>query len=720
MVLYLWKRRWKKGDSEIPMSCARGWMKLLLLAVPALTFPIFPPAEASGSPWILHHDLAVTLHPDNGTLSGVDTLTIRTDGVRRLSLVLAKGAVVTRVDVAGKPIPLKTLSLQDGKLEIPVAGEPLEEELAVAVGYEAAFRDPVPENPLNTEEPGYGVTGSISGRGIFLSSEAGWYPDIPGSAATFRVRVEAPEGVESVTAGKPVGRKTVGGATVSEWETASPLPEIALSAGRYRVRERVVGGLPILTYLLQENEALSDRFLDASAKAIDLFQGLFGPYPFEKFAVVENFIPTGYAYPSYTLLGSSVLRLPFVVETSLGHEIAHSWWGNGVRVDSRRGNWSEGLATYVADHLFKERSSAADGKEYRRKLLEDYATLVPPRLDFPLKDFKERDSPATRAVGYGKGAMVFHMARKEVGDDLFWSGLRSVVREKLGREASWDDFDRALPRERSADPASFFRQWVDRPGAPVIALKDAKAARDGDRWKVTGRVVQEKPYYEILAPLRLETAESAVDASVPLAGAEARFTIFCGSPPARLILDPNVDLFRRFDPSEIPPTVNGVRGSESLLVVAARNTPPGVLDASKTLLAALGKESAPVLREEETSPRSLAGRDVLYIGLPSGTGYLPPFPKEVSATPDRFTLEGLTYASASDALFAAFPHPSDKGRVAALFLPLSAEAAAKAGRKIPHYGKYGYLSFSDGVNKAKGRWTAAASRAVQEFPQDAR
>ncbi len=677
-----------------------------------------PAAGTAGAPTVLHHDLSVTLFPDNGVLSGKDTLTIRPDGGSRISLVLGKNVEVTRLEVGGKALQPEKFEPRDGKVEIPVPEDARDGELEASVFYRGAFRDPVPENPVNTEDPGYGVTGSITPRGTFLSADAGWYPDIPGSSATFRLRVEAPEGTWAVSSGKLVGRESSGGTSRTEWETLEPLPEIELSAGRYEVGEKVADGVPVYTFFLPENEALSKRYLDAASGYLALFRGLFGPYPFEKFAVVENFFPTGFAYPSYTLIGSDILRLPFLLETSLGHEIAHSWWGIGVRVDYSRGNWSEGLVTCVADLLFKERASAAEGREYRLKLLQDYATLVPPRLDFPLKDFTVRTSPVSRAVGYGKAAMVFHMARKEAGEERFWAGLQAVFREKFGRTASWDDFDRALPRERSADPASFFRQWVDRPGAPVIALADVKATPDGSRWKVTGRVVQQKTFYELIVPLRLESRTGSADASLPLTGEDARFTIYSDSRPVRLVVDPDVDLFRRLDPSEIPPSINGIRGSESLVAVAARRITPELLKASKTLLEALGKGDVPVLREEAVSPRDLAGRDVLFLGLPGGSGILPPFPKGLAAEKDRFTLEGVEYSSPSDALFAVFGHPSDKGRVAALFLPLSADAAVKAARKIPHYGKYGYLAFSDGVNKAKGSWETTGSPTIHEFPPE--
>ena len=60
-----------------------------------------------------------------------------------------------------------------------------------------------------------------------------------------------------------------------------------------------------------------------------------------------------------------MIRLPFIMHTSLGHEIAHCWWGNGVYVDYEKGNWSEGLTTYVADYLYKERASLGQAREYR-------------------------------------------------------------------------------------------------------------------------------------------------------------------------------------------------------------------------------------------------------------------------------------------------------------------------------------------------------------------
>ncbi len=641
-------------------------------------------------------------------------MTIRPGGAARLSLSLAPHAAVKAVTSGGTPVPF---SFKDGTVVLPTPERGPGDNVELTVAYEAAFDDPVPENPVNTEDPGYGVSGAITDRGTFLSDAASWYPDIPASQAAFRVRVDAPAGIEAVASGRRVLRETSGGRTVSEWETSHLLPGLSLSAGRYTVREGQAGAIPVYGYFSPESDDLAEKYVRGAANFVAFYDNLLGTYPFEKFAVVENFFPTGYGFPSWTLLGKSIVRLPFILETSLGHEIAHSWWGNGVLVDSGRGNWSEGLTTYVADYLYKERASPEEGREYRLKILREYASLVPPDKDFPLRTFGSRSDPASRSVGYGKAMMVFHMARRLAGDDAFWKGLRAVARDRMGKPASWDDFDRAFSRPGESDPASFFRQWVDRPGAPVISLKDVAAKREGDRWKVTARLVQEKPYYEIRVPVRLVTDNGAVDAVIPLSGEDVRFSLSAAAKPRRLAADPDADVFRRLPLSEIPPAVNGIRGSASLVAVAARSLPPATLEAAKIVLAALGRDDIPVLREEETPPGRLSGHDVLYLGAPEGNGYLPPLPKGLVMGPRAFTLEGAAYDSPGDALFVVLPHPADSGRVCAVFLPLSPEAAAQAGRKIPHYGKYGYLAFSSGTNRAKGIREPDASATSHAFDE---
>lgn len=671
------------------------------------------PALAHSIP--VHHDLEVTLHPFEQRLTGDDTLKVKVWTGDEVLLTLAEGARVSRVSIGEKPVPY---TFRDGRIWIPVHEHLLQDGIKVHVSYEAFFRDAVPRDPAYTEDPGYGVLGVISPEGTFLLSGAGWYPDLPGSRPTFRVRVKAPAGYEAVTAGRRISRKTEPESTTSVWQTEKPVRGLNLSAGPYLISGQDIEGIPIYTYFFPEDNHLSGQYFEATAGYLRLYADLFGPYPFEKFAVVENFFPTGYGFPSYTLLGRTVVRLPFILETSLGHEVSHAWWGNGVLVEQDQGNWSEGLATYVADHLFKERLSVEEAREYRLKVLRDYATLVSPENDFPLKDFMSRTSPWTHAVGYGKGLMVFHMARSMLGDEAFWKGLREVCDKKLFQRASWDDFALAFERVSGRDLRPFFRQWVTRPGAPRLALEDVKASKEKGGWIVTGRLTQQAPFYNLEVPLRFETEMGNIDTRIFLTGDTAPIGLCFRSIPRRLVADPGVDLFRRLDPEEVPAVINGMKGSGSLVAVTARHVSRDVVDAFRVLLEGFGHRDALILSENEAFPERLEGHDILCLGVPDIPDIkdsMRPLPKGLSASRNRFTVAGVTYDDPGDALFMIFSKPRDGRHVVGLYLPLSAKAAAMTARKVSHYGKYSYLVFRDGVNQVKATWPVSASPLTHVF-----
>jgi len=680
-----------------------------------LAFLVLPISSGLADPAILHHDLNLLLLPEKGSIEGTSTLTIAPGGSAELRLELAPHVRIDFVRLEGRDTDYHW---QDGALKVPMPVNMRSRELALAIGYRGWFQDPVPENPVHSEDPTYGVAATIAPRGTFLSSGAGWYPDMPGSRPSFRLRLETPPGTEGVTSGRRVDHGTHNGRTLSTWETDSPLPGLTLAAGPYVIRETKAGGIPVYTYFYQGSQELADNYLKAARGYLELYVGLFGPYPFEKFAIVENFFPTGYGFPSWTLLGSSVVRLPFIVETSLGHEIAHSWWGNGVRNDYRQGNWSEGLTTYVADHLYKQRESSEAGREYRLKLLRDYTSLVSPENDFALRQFTGRRSAADQAVGYGKAAMIFHMVRKRIGDGPFWEGLRAVASSKMGQEATWDDFAAQFGKAAGEDLRGFFHQWVDRPGAPVLNLSEVHADQIGEKWRVTGFLLQEAPPYDLRVPLRLQNGNGSQTTVLAVQGRRTAFHLESAVEPIRLVVDPEVDIFRRLDPAEVPPTVNGIRGSDALTVVEADRLPPGMTSAARLLLGALRQDGADIRMESEISLEDLRDQDVLFIGVPHRAGFLPPIPGELQFAEKGFTLQGVRFNDPDAVLFAALPHPVDTSRTAAIFFSLSADAAGQAATKIPHYGKYSFLAFEGGTNRAKGIWPPAASRVIHDFVRE--
>lgn len=663
----------------------------------------------------IRHDLRIKLDPASGRLAGVDTVTIRSGSGILPEFHLTSRATDIDVRIDDRPVPF---TFADARLVPQIKGRRMKDPLEVTIAYTALFNDPAPVSPVNTDNPGYGVSGTITTAGTLILAGAGWYPRLEAETVTYRLRVEAPEGVLAVTSGRRLGVETRGGQSVSEWVVDHPVRGLSLSAARYRVNEKVFGEVTAATYFFPGSDHLSEAYIEATGRYLEFYQRLFGPYPFDQFAVVENFFPTGYGFPGYTLLGSQVLRLPFIIDTSLGHEIAHCWWGNGVFVDHRGGNWSEGLTTYVADYLYKERESEDAAREYRRQILRNYATLVNATNDFPIARFQSRTSPLTKTIGYDKCAMVFHMLRRLVGEAAFWGALRDVYRTFRFKDVSWRQLRESFEQRAAMDLKPFFEQWVNRSGAPLLAIEDVSAHKTAQGWTVRGRLVQQQSEdFAFSVPMTLQSDNGPkVTRRMDVDSGQSRFEITGHGRPSILTVDPDFDLFRQLHPSEIPASINSIKGAPSVTVVLAAGLEEDLKEVAGTLLLSLGLENYRVVAEEAVDITNLGGSDLLLIGIPARTDLQVKTDEMITLTKQSFILNQVTYTDPGDVFFGVFGDPAGSGRATALFLPLSTRYADLVARKVTHYGRYSYLVFNRGQNQVKGVWPTLSSPLIHRWP----
>jgi len=660
------------------------------------------------------HHIQVELIPGATALIGQNDITIKTNGTAVLEFRLSERA--TRIEVQVNKNP-RNFNFENGRLRLTLKPPEMSGEVQVTIHYSATFDDPVPVHPINMDNPGFGVTATISEKGSFLLAGAGWYPELVDSTASYRVTVTAPSGQIAVTAGRSLGHRTKNGKTVSDWEVDYPIEGLSLSVGGYVVEEKSAGDVTVATYLLPQNRHLAATYLAASAGYLSLYSDLFGAYPFQKFAVVENFFPTGYGFPSYTLLGGRVLRLPFIVRTSLGHEIAHCWWGNGVYVDSTQGNWSEGLTTYVADYRFKEMKSREAARDHRRQWLRNYATLVAPQNDFALDRFQSRSDTVTRTIGYDKGAMVFHMIRRILGEEAFWGALRDIYRNRLFKPTSWSDLQQAFETRGKRSLQDFFDQWVHRRGAPRFSLDGVRVEYTGSIWQVKGQIIQARPYFNFPLMLALKTGKQTNIQNIFVSGRATPFELQGDHRPQNLTADPADDIFRRLSPSEIPPAVNALKSSPAVTIVLSADLDPEIKKAARILALSLGLKHTEFVTESELDRQMLAENDILVIGLSRRDDLLQKMPARITIRSASFSLNEKLYENPFDAFFGVFEHPVAANRIAALFLPLSPHYADVVARKITHYGKYSYLAFQSGKNLDKGLWPVETSPLVVEWEQ---
>jgi len=471
-------------------------------------------------------------------------------------------------------------------------------------------------------------------------------------------------------------------------------------------------------FLRTADEALAGKYLEVGAQYLGMYAGLIGPYPYRKFALVENFWETGYGMPSFTLLGSKVIRLPFILHSSYPHEILHNWWGNGVYVDTVGGNWSEGLTSYLADHLIREQQG--QGVDYRRGVLQNYADYVRTQQDFPLTAFRSRHSDATEAVGYGKALMLFHMLRLQLGDAAFITGLRSLYAQYRFRDAGFDDIEAVFSKVSGQPLTAFFDQWVQREGAPQLRVSRAHVRSDGQDTVLTARLeqVQEGVAYTLRVPLaiRLEGREQAWQAVVELEGKQQTLELKLPARPLQLVVDPEFDVFRRLDRNEIPPAISQAMGAGQVIIVLP-SMAPEPLRAAYAELAATWKAGNPQrvsIVVDKDLPDLPDDRAVWLFGW--SNRFRPQLDAALadyafSDQGDAVTIAGTPFDRDRHTMVVMARHPANPDQAFGWLAAGQAEALPGLARKLPHYGRYSYLVFTgdEPANVLKGQWPVVHS-----------
>jgi len=675
------------------------------------TEPIAPPP--------VRHDLRVTLDPAGHSLSVVDDLTLPEDvgeTLFRLHPGLDPVALTAgvRVETVGNPAT--------GRYRI-IFEKPARR---LRISYQGEIYHPL-DSPDREYARGMRQTsGIIAEEGVYLAGSSSWYPKFDTEDITFRLRVTAPDGWTAVSQGNPLTTGTAPGG--NGWETATPQDEIYLIAGPFTVYSRTTETVHAMAFLRTPDTALAERYLEATERYIAMYNELIGEYPYGKFALVENFWETGWGMPSFTLLGPRIIRMPFILVSSYPHEILHNWWGNGVYPDYARGNWSEGLTAYLADHLLKEQKGRDRG--HRQTVLQKYLDYVRDGNEIPLARFTSRHSSASEAVGYGKALMMFHMLRRNLGDATFKQGLREFYRRFLFKTASFDDLRESFEEVSGRDFDPFFDQWVHRTGAPGLRLTNVSRKKENREYVITGRIRQdtaeEKPFrLNVPVSVTVFGRDEPVRTTVTVNGRDVPFRITVPGRPLRIDVDPGFDLFRRLDPAEIPPALSALFGAKSLLVILPEHA--GELRAAYETLARALERSGPdtvdtVLdRDLDTLPED---RAVFVLGWENrfaGTAQNAVSPYGPGFGDSSFRIGNTELPRTGHALvFAGTRAGGNNNPIAFAGLDLP-DAATGLGRKLPHYGKYSYLAFrgDEPANVLKGRWPVLDSPLSVRFEKDA-
>ena len=633
----------------------------------------------SAAPAAPEYDLSVSFDIDHAKVTGASKISV------------VKGEPVA-FGIGG--LNIRSVRLNQGATAFQAAGGKLtvrpEQSGILEIRYEGVFARA--EGAATSRDSD--IANVIGREGIFLASA--WYPQ-PESLVRYRLKALLPRGYIGISEAEKIQRVDGSAGATFIFGFDHPVDKISLVASnRYQIRQDHFHGVQLSAYFFPEDQTLAAKYLDYAKKYIELYDKLLLPFPFKRFAVVENFLPTGYSMPTYTLLGQEVVRLPFIVETSLGHEILHQWFGNDLYIDEREGNWAEGLTTYLADHWYQEQKG--EGWRYRKQILIDYANYVNDQNEFSLKSFIQRFDAASRSIGYGKVAMVFHMLRQKLGDEPFFAGLKSLLRQKQFQRASWDDFRDVFQQQGGKDLARFFNQWLNRKGLAELRTSNVSVAPAGGGFVLSFDLAQAGEVYNLDVPVKvIYQSGGEKTARILLAERSKHIRMELEKKPARLIIDENYDIARRLSPPETPPVIASLLGAEKLIIVP----PPKDELKYKDIVEFFHAKGAQVKAPQPLDNAALGAATLLLLG-------------QDNAVARR--LYGALESPAAGFSLAVKKNPRDPLKTVGIVISNSADETRAAWPKISHYGKYSTLTFQNGRNLSAS--IAETARGMQEMIKD--
>ena len=151
------------------------------------------------------------------------------------------------------------------------------------------------------------------------------------------------------------------------------------------------------------------------------------------------------------------------------HETAHQWWYGLVGNNQIQDAWlDEGLTEYSTVLYYGHRYGQEREEEVYKSLMGEgkynylqlYTHLddVDETIHRPVYEFS--DWVLYDLLVYGKGAMLFHSLRQEMGDELFLQGLKEYLQDNWFDNAEKADIIRAFDKVSGRKWQQHFDQWL--------------------------------------------------------------------------------------------------------------------------------------------------------------------------------------------------------------------------------------------------------------------
>ena len=290
------------------------------------------------------------------------------------------------------------------------------------------------------------------------------------NAALFSVQLQAPSGLVFATTGVATSTVEMGATTIYTWESGPSRDFVMIANPNFLVAEGIVGETVVRSFYTAEHAAIADEVLEMTMASMEIFNELFGPYPYREFDLAEAYIgprAAGIEFPGVVYISQNLYNIENPnLEFTIVHEVAHQWWyamiGNNQYLHAFL---DESLSNYASIVYYELRYGPdAAGQAVDRFLKRSYFAALFGTEGDQIVNQPTASFPSDRSYGrivYGKGALGMQAIRDEIGLDAFTRALADYAELHRFGVALPGDLLAAFERASNSDLSELWRHWFD-------------------------------------------------------------------------------------------------------------------------------------------------------------------------------------------------------------------------------------------------------------------
>ena len=287
------------------------------------------------------------------------------------------------------------------------------------------------------------------------------------NVADYQVELQVDADFIVASSGSLVSEKTVNGKVIKSYQLQSARSFCLVLSKNFKKLSQTVGQTEITYYYFEDETPQTS--LDYAVQSVQLFNNLFGEYPYKTYSVVQTeFMQGGMEYPALVMISNQLEQSAY--REVIVHETAHQWWQTVVgNNEIEFGFLDEGLAEYSVVLFFENhneygltRTNLITSAERTYKVFCSVSDKLFGGVNTvmlrSLKDFKSEYEYVNMA--YLKPCIMYDYLRTTIGDNLFFKGLKRYYQTYAMQNATPQDLVGTFEKV-GADSNGFFNGFFE-------------------------------------------------------------------------------------------------------------------------------------------------------------------------------------------------------------------------------------------------------------------